>query len=82
MADNHLLSILSKKVELFKALRSRIWNEMEEYIKKVLENDGELGNDNYYESISSLLTLEWKVNKQIAQLKRIAERYAVQGARA
>ena len=69
MADNTLLDILSKKVELFKALRSRIWNEMEEYIKKVLENDGELGNDSYYESISSLLTLEWKVNKQIAQLK-------------
>lgn len=82
-SSNSLINTLGGKHDLLKALRSQIWKDVEECTKKVLNNkDGELGNESAYESISNLLSLEWKVNMNILQLKKVAERVAVkQGVR-
>ena len=80
--NNSLINTLSQKHDLLKALRKQIWKDLESYTKNVLKGDGELGNDNSYNRISELLSLEWKVNMNIIQVKKLAEKYAVQGVRA
>lgn len=81
-SSNQLGSALAGKAELLKALRKQLWGEFNSLARKALEPNNELGNESIYEQLSSLLSLEWKLNMSLVQLKKLSNRLAVNGVRA
>ena len=75
-SSNQLSNVLAGKAELLKALRKQLWGDFNKLCNKALEPDNELGNESTYEQLSNLLSLEWKVNMSLAQLRKVSSRLA------